>query len=93
VLERQGTLVRFLACTGLRWGEVVALHVREVDSRRRVSIVEKPMPVGGRIVGTPKPHHARRVPIPPFLAGELAEQCRGKSASALVFGDGVRHLN
>ena len=25
-----GTLVRFLAYTGLRWGEAVALHVREI---------------------------------------------------------------
>jgi integrase len=91
----KGALVRFLAYTGLRWGEAVALHVRDVDfGRRRVSVVENAVRVGGRIiVGTPKSHHARRVPIPPFLAGELAEQCRGKSASALVFGDGVHHLN
>ncbi|GAA4736391.1 site-specific integrase [Amnibacterium soli] len=91
----KGTLVRFLAYTGLRWGEAVALHVRDVDfGRRRVSVVENAVRVGGRIiVGTPKSHHARRVPIPPFLAAELAERCRGKSSSALVFGDGIHHLN
>lgn len=91
----KGTLVRFLAYTGLRWGEAVALHVREVDfGRRRVSVVENAVRVGGRIiVGTPKSHHARRVPIPPFLAAELAELVRGRSAGALVFGDGEHHLN
>lgn len=91
----KGTLVRFLAYTGLRWGEAVALHVREVDfGRRRVSVVENAVRVGGRIiVGTPKSDRARRVPIPPFLAAELAELVRGRSAGALVFGDGVRHLN
>jgi integrase len=91
----KGTLVRFLSYTGLRWGEAVALHVREIDfGRRRVSVVENAVRVGGRIiVGTPKSHHARRVPIPPFLAAELAELARGRSAGALIFGDGVHHLN
>ncbi|WP_375406804.1 tyrosine-type recombinase/integrase [uncultured Amnibacterium sp.] len=47
----------------------------------------------GSLSAPRKSHHARRVPIPPFLAAELAEQIRGRSAGALVFGDGVHHLN
>lgn len=52
----KGTLVRFLCYTGLRWGEVVALHVRDVDQyKRRISVVENAVRVGGKIiVGTPK---------------------------------------
>ena len=93
--KEKGSLVRFLCYTGLRWGEAVALHVRDVDfDRRRVSVVENAVRVGGRIiVGTPKSHHARRVPIPTFLAMELAEVCRGRGAGALLFGDGLRYLN
>ncbi len=91
----KGVLVRLLCYTGLRWGEAIALHVRDVEfDRRRVSVIENAVRVGGRIiVGTPKSHHARRVPIPTFLMEELAELTRERGAAALVFGDGVHHLN
>lgn len=91
----KGTLVRFLAYTGPRCGEAFALQVRDVDfGQRRVSFIENAVRVGDCIVvGTPKPHHTRRVPILPFPATELAEQVRGRSAGSLVFGDDVRHLN
>lgn len=90
----KGTLVRFLCYTGLRWGEAVALRVREVDQmKRRVSVVENAVRVGGKIiVGTPKSHHARRVPVPAFLAYELAVLSRGRAGGDLVFGDGKQHL-
>lgn len=91
----KGTLVRFLCYTGLRWGEAVALHVRDVDQyKRRISVVENAVRVGGRIiVGTPKSHHARRVPVPTFLMAELIAMTRDRKGDALVFGDGVRFLN
>lgn len=91
----RGTLVRFLCYTGLRWGEAVALHVRDVDQyKRRISVVENAVRVGGKIiVGTPKSHHARRVPVPSFLMAELVAMTRDRKGEALVFGDGVRHLN
>jgi hypothetical protein len=42
--------------------------------------------VGGRIVlGTPKSHLSRTVPVPRFLARQLAAAVAGKSADDLVF--------
>jgi integrase len=42
-------LIRFLAYTGPRWGEVAALRVRRVDLvRRRVDIAESVTEVHGR---------------------------------------------
>jgi hypothetical protein len=42
--------------------------------------------VGGRVVlGTPKSHQSRTVPIPRFLAAEIATAITGKRADDLVF--------
>ena len=61
--------------------------------KRRVSVVENAVRVGGKIiVGTPKSHHARRVPVPAFLAYELAVLNRGRVGGDLVFGDGKQYL-
>lgn len=89
-----GTLVRFLAYTGLRWGEATALRVGDLDMlRRRVTVRENAVMVGGTIhVGTPKTHRTRSVPFPASLSEPLAAECAGKSRDALVFGDGVRHV-
>ena len=88
------TLVRFLAYTGLRWGEATALRVGDLDMlRRRLPVFENAVRVNGKIiVGTPKSHHSRSVPFPVFIAAELAEQCVGKTREQLVFGNGVSHL-
>ncbi|TAJ48955.1 MAG: site-specific integrase [Herbiconiux sp.] len=90
----RGTLVRFLAYTGLRWGEATALRVRDLDTlRRRANVRENAVRVRGRIiVGTPKSHEARSVPYPAFLSESLAQLCEGKRFDQLVFGDGVNHL-
>jgi integrase len=75
-----GPLIKVLAYAGLRWGEVVALTTRRVDlKRRRIEVVEAITEVHGRvIVGTTKNHQRRSVPIPRFLADELAAQLAGK---------------
>ena len=80
-------LIRFLAYTGLRWGEVAALRVRGIDlSRRRVDIAESVTEVHGQLVwGTPKTHARRAVPLPRFLARELAPLIEGRDPDALVF--------
>lgn len=85
-----GTLVRFLSYTGLRWGEATALRVQDLDMLRlRANVVENAVRVSGRIiVGTPKTHRGRSVPVPRFLAEELARSCEGKGRSALLFGNG-----
>lgn len=82
-----GLVVRFLAYTGLRWGELAALRVRRVDlARRRVEIAESVTEVGGQLVwGTPKTHARRTVPLPRFLAAELVPLVQGRDPDALVF--------
>jgi integrase len=89
-----GTLIRVLAYGGLRWGELAALRVRRVNLlRRRIEVVEALTEVHGQVVfGTTKTHQRRSVPIPRFLAEELAEQMAGKGPDELVFtspGGGV----
>ena len=80
-------LILLLACTGLRWGEATALRVRDIDlDRRRVDVRRAFSDVGGRVIlGTPKSHQSRTVPLPRFLAAELAAAVAGKHADQLVF--------
>lgn len=80
-------LVLLLAYTGLRWGEATALRVCDIDlARRRIDVRRAFSDVGGRIVlGTPKSHQARTVPIPRFLARELSALMNGKKPDDLVF--------
>lgn len=89
-----GQLVRFLAYTGLRWGEATALRVQDLDLlRRRILVRSNAVNVGGVIVpGTPKSHETRSVPIARFLCEALAEGCEGRSRDALVFGNGREYL-
>jgi integrase len=89
-----GTLVLFLAYTGLRWGEVTALRVSSLDSlRRRINVTRNAVMVGGTIhEGTPKSHESRSVPFPAFLSAPLAKLCEGKSREDLIFGDGHTFL-
>lgn len=80
-------LVTMLAYTGLRWGEVTALRVRDVNQlRRRLHVIQNAVYVNGRIdVGTPKTHKTRTVPYPGFLAASLKAACVGKGPDDLVF--------
>jgi integrase len=93
--KKQRTLVLFLAYTGLRWGEAVALRVRDLDlERRRVDVHENAVEVSGTIhVGTPKTGEARSVPFPPFLSSLLSALTETKSSDQLVFGDGLTYLH
>jgi integrase len=90
-----GTVILFLAYTGLRWGEAVGLRVRSLDMlRRRVLVQTNAVNVRGTIIpGTPKSHEARSVPFPAFLAEPLASLCQGKSRDQLLFGDGDNYLS
>ncbi|MEQ7124374.1 site-specific integrase [Actinopolymorpha sp. B11F2] len=82
-----GTLVRLLAYTGLRWGEVIALRVRDVDlARRRLDVRRAFADLAGKLVeGTPKSHQSRTVPLPPSLCEELLHLVDGRGRDALVF--------
>jgi integrase len=81
------TVIRFLAYTGLRWGEMAALRVEAVDMlRRRVHVHQAVAEVGGRVVwSTPKSHERRSVPFPRFLVDELSVLMLGKGRDDLVF--------
>jgi integrase len=80
-------LILLLAYTGLRWGEATALRVCDIDfDRRRVDVRRAFSDVGGRVVlGTPKSHQSRTVPVPRFIAVELAAAVNGKRPDDLVF--------
>ncbi|GAA1053558.1 tyrosine-type recombinase/integrase [Dietzia natronolimnaea] len=84
---RDATFVRFLAYTGLRWGEMAALRVSDFDMlRRRVQVTRAVAEVRGEVVvSTPKTREKRSVPFPAFLADELAERMTGRGREALVF--------
>jgi hypothetical protein len=59
---------------------------RRVRSSARSKMTLPIRIVGGRIVlGTPKSHLSRTVPVPRFLARQLAAAVAGKSADDLVF--------
>jgi integrase len=82
-----GLVVLLLGYCGPRWGELAALRVKHVNVlRRRLEIVESMTEVNGRAVfGTTKTHERRSVPVPAFLADELARRLVGRSPDELVF--------
>lgn len=80
-------LVNVLAYTGLRWGEAVALRVEDLDlMRRRIAVHRAMAEVRGRaVLGTPKDHERRDVPVPMFLVDELTAWVAGREPSTLLF--------
>ncbi|WP_299055071.1 site-specific integrase [uncultured Nocardioides sp.] len=80
-------LLRFLYGTGCRWGEAVALEVRDVQLPNvRIRRAVKWSPEGGRTVGATKTRKSNRtVLIPPALHGELDMLCAGRASTDLVF--------
>src|SRR5699024_3543421 len=83
-----GTLVRVAAYTGVRWGELTGLRVEDVDLvRRRLHVRQAVSAVGGRLViGTPKTHEQRSVPLPASLVDEVGALVSGRGLGVLVFG-------
>jgi integrase len=79
--------VLLLGYTGLRWGEATALRVCDIDlSRRRIDVRRAFSDVGGHVIlGTPKSDQSRTVPIPRFLALEMAAAITGRHADDLAF--------
>lgn len=87
-VDRDPEVVRFLAYTGLRWGEMAALRVCDFDMlRRRVNVSRSVTESGGLVWSTPKTWERRSVPFPAALAEELATLMVGKDRDALVFTD------
>ncbi len=82
-----GALVLVLAFCGLRWGEAIALRVRDVEFlRRRLMVSENAVQLGvDHAVGPTKGRTARSVPVPTFVLDELSQHCKDKASDALVF--------
>jgi integrase len=80
-----GPLITLMAYTGLRWGEVSALRVRDVDlARRRLDVRRAFTEVEGRLVeGTPKSHQRRSVPLPRLICHEIELVVAGHAPDAL----------
>jgi integrase len=91
--------VLVFAYCGLRWSELAALRVCDVDlAARRLSVVERTTEVGGRLdTAAPKSKKARQVAIPRTVATVLAARVEGRSPDDLVFttprGQPLRNLN
>ena len=85
--DRGGPVVAVLAWCGLRFGELAALRVRDLDiERARLHVERSVTEVGGRLVWSdPKTHHGRSVPFPRSLTGMLRDQARGKSPDDQLF--------
>jgi integrase len=80
-------VVLTLAYCGIRWGELVALRVRDVEFlRRRLSVSRNAVQLGARhAVGPTKGRKARSVPVPEFVLDELSVRCEGRAPGDLVF--------
>jgi integrase len=84
-----GTMVRFLAYTGLRFGECIALRVADVDTTRRRIIVSRSITHvqrRGHMEGETKTHQRRAVPIlTTALNEELAALVAERDPSEYLF--------
>ncbi|OHU35712.1 site-specific integrase [Mycobacteroides chelonae] len=80
-------IVYTLAFCGLRWGELIALRVKDIEFlRRRISVHRNAVWVGSEVkIGETKGKEARSVPVPEFVLTKLAEQCKDKEPDDLLF--------
>lgn len=87
-------LLDYLAYSGNRWGEAVALRTRHLNMlRSRIRIDDNAVYVRGAYVfGTPKSGKSREVAMPGHLTLDLARACEGKGEDGFVFGDGLSPL-
>ena len=85
--DRQKLIVYTLAYSGLRWGELAGLRVRDFDPlRRRLNVEQTIVEAGGRVeIKPPKDNEIRSVPVPKFLVEMIAEHVAGQDADDLVF--------
>jgi integrase len=85
-------IVLLLATTGLRWGEMAALRVRDIDLERgRIRVERSASKVNSKtIIGTTKAHAARSVAVSASVLKLLAPAIVGKAPDELLWcrGDG-----
>ena len=82
------SLVLLLAYTGLRINEALALTIADVDIKQRRIGVSQTWTEdldGKRVLGPPKTHERRKVPLPAFLALDLAGLIKDRASTAWLF--------
>jgi integrase len=84
---RDKVIVYVLAYVGLRFGELAALRVGDLDiDRRRLRIERSVTDVNGKLVeGSPKTHRHREVVLPAFVAALVANHAMDKLPGDLLF--------
>jgi integrase len=93
--------VRFLAGTGCRWGEAVALRARDVDLDAGLVRIRRALKWSGdgaQVIGPPKTKKGKRtITLPPEVITDLRPLLEGKAAGELVFvqrrGGMLNHRN
>lgn len=85
--DRERVIIFTLAYTGLRWGELAGLRVRDLDPvRRRLNVEQTIVDDNGRaLVKPPKDNEIRSVPAPKFVVDMLVEQAEGMGPGDLLF--------
>lgn len=81
-------IIYTLAYTGMRWGELTGLRVRDVDldaRRLRVDTSITTLRDGTLSETTPKTHERRVIVFPSLLADIMRTQCAGKVRDEFVF--------
>lgn len=80
-------LVLFLATTGLRYGEAIALQIQDIDlDHKRCVVRQAYVEVDGHLKRqTTKSGKERTAPLPNFLCILLAERIQDRNSTELVF--------
>ena len=80
-------IVLTLGLCGMRWGELAALRVRDVDlERHRLHIGASASTVAGKvIVSDTKTYEARIIMYPEMLDGMMRHRCEGRGDDDLLF--------
>lgn len=92
-------IVRFLAYTGLRWGEASALTIRDIDPKHhRITVNKAYSDVQGRLIlGDTKTYETRTVRYPTALDEHLHPLLQDRPLNELVFRSlelkPIRHSN
>lgn len=73
----------FLVTTGARFGEAAELRVKDLDLPHRRANINRAVTRG--VVGTPKSHKRRSVPLTEDITARLGESTAGRGREDLVF--------
>ena len=76
-----------LGYCGIRWGELTALQVGDLDLEKQlITVSRNVVQIGSKLVpGTPKSGEARRVPVPSRVWKLLLEHTKDKPSKSLIF--------